>query len=48
MKETGSKAVGWNHPGQESVQSEPFPEGCRSRCEASFAGVGVEGGGDLL
>jgi len=30
--------VGWNHPAQESVQSEPFPQGCGSGDEAFFAG----------
>jgi hypothetical protein len=32
------KAVGWNHPAKESVQSQPFPEGCGTPGEAFFAG----------
>jgi len=41
MNETGSKVVGWNHPAQESVQSQPFPEGCGARGEEFFAGGGL-------
>ena len=42
MNEIWSKAVGWNHPAQESVQSQPFPEGCEARGEAFFAGAFYE------